>query len=148
MQWLLEQYPDAVATLTPRGDTALHVLCSSKPLVEVRLIVDKPLNHSPFRPPICRIYICFHCSSLNSAECVQLFCHFKIEFSKNINYGSVRISEKVAIVLRNVDGIMSEFRECLQKMDNNMEICRIRCQYLRNFLKLLFPKPNKLVFGG
>lgn len=35
VQWLLEQYPDAVATLTPRGDTALHVLCSSKPRVEV-----------------------------------------------------------------------------------------------------------------
>ena len=47
-----------------------------------------------------------------------------------------------AIFMLNVDEIMSEFRECFQKMENTMEICRIGCQILQNSLKCL--KPTKL----
>ena len=33
----------------------------------------------------------------------------------------------------NFDEIVSEFRECFQNMENNMEICRTFCQILRIF---------------
>ena len=42
----------------------------------------------------------------------------------------------------NVDQILSEFHQRLQKIENNMEICKMSCQILRKFLK--FPKPSKL----
>ena len=39
----------------------------------------------------------------------------------------------VAMCILIFDEFLLEFRRCFQKMDNNMDICRMRCQILRHF---------------
>ena len=39
--------------------------------------------------------------------------------------------------------VFSEFRRCVQKMVNNMDICRNGCHILQKTKSLKFPKPTK-----
>ena len=51
----------------------------------------------------------------------------------------IHFSGSVANLLLNVNELLSELREYVQKMENNMEICRMCCKRMENPLKFSNP---------
>ena len=86
------------------------------------------------RSIICKI--CIFCTAQISKfqqNASNFFCYFKNDF-----FNISQDFSKFAICMLKFDENVSELRECFQKMENDMEICRIVCQMMRKKFPEIF----------
>ena len=58
---------------------------------------------------------------------------YQLIFQKILLYYNNYNKANVTICMLDFDEMLSQFRECFQKMENNTETCRMRCHNLRKF---------------
>ena len=89
---------------------------------------------------IYKIYMLLHRSDLKSSANMRptFLLVYKLIFEKLIFY----FSETNVIFNLKIDELLSEFRMCFQKMENNT--CRSCCQHLRKCIEMSEIQSNKL----
>ena len=83
------------------------------------------------------------------SKCGQHFCYSKNEFVQEASRAKNSLQKFLQFLCSHLMLFRGKFRKCVQKMENNIDICRNCCQVLHfNFRKfkiqsLKFPKPNR-----